>query len=391
MILKRFHSGRLIAAMSALLFVYGFYMGGLQLVIADISAAFGMKDAGMQATGIGLLVSVPHIVALFLPILVGAISDRFGKKKMLLLFSAIFAAGCAIAGSSGSMAVYLVGATFVGTAHSVCESVATAVVSDADPKNAARNINISQGVLSAGAVLGPIIFRWLIKTASLNWRYLFAISGGGFLVMIAVMAVMKFPTLQSQPHEGEKKEKGSLQILKSAVLLCALVAMTLYIGLEKGVGNFAESLFSEDLAREDLGAYAISLYWIGMTVSRFAINPKMEKLSRSLMLHFAACAVLFVALCLSKSAYLSLGICFAVGFAFGPIWPSLVAMGTQEMPEHSGAVAGMMGSFGAAGSLLTPVLMGAISDSFGLRIGFLLMAVFSVAGLVLMIIAKKRK
>ena len=57
-------------------------MGGLQFVIADISASFGM-----QAMGIGILVSVPHIISLFLPILVGAISDRFGKKKMLLLFA----------------------------------------------------------------------------------------------------------------------------------------------------------------------------------------------------------------------------------------------------------------------------------------------------------------
>lgn len=375
--------------MSALLFVYGFYMGGLQFVIADISAAFGMKDAGMQAMGIGILVSIPHIISLFLPALVGAISDRIGKKQMLLLFSGVFAVGCLIAGVSGSMLIYLIGATFVGAAHSVCESVATAVVSDANPQNAARNINISQGALSAGAVLGPIVIRWLIRTFHLNWRYLFAISGVGFVVMMAVMLLLRFPVVERVTNAKETGKKQGL--LRSPVLLCALLAMTLYVSLEKGVGNFTESLFSDELHREDLGAFALSLFWIGMTVSRFVIRPKMNKLPRLLMIHFLTCVMLFVLLAKSQSAYLSMGICFAVGFMYGPMWPSIVAMGTGEAADHSGAVAGMMSSFGSAGSMAAPILMGAVSSHWGLRSGFLLMAVFSLIGQILMLIAKKRK
>lgn len=387
--MKYSRPGRLIAAMSALLFVYGFYVGGLQFVIADISAAFGMKDAGMQAMGIGILVSIPHIISLFLPALVGAISDRFGKKQMLLLFSGVFAVGCLIAGVSGTMLVYLIGATFVGAAHSVCESVATAVVSDANPKNAARNINISQGVLSAGAVLGPIIVRWLIRTFNLNWRYLFAISGGGFLVMMVVMLLLRFPVVEHVAKTRETEKKHGL--LRSPVILCALLSMTLYVSLEKGVGNFTESLFSDELFREDLGAFALSLFWIGMTISRFVLKPKMDRLPQLLMIHFLTCVALFVVLADARSAHLSMGICFVVGFMYGPMWPSIVAMGTQEAADHSGAVAGMMSSFGSAGSMAAPILMGAVSSQWGLRSGFLLMAVFALVGQTLMLVAKKRK
>ena len=75
---------RLLALLSTLLFIYGFYMGGLQYVISDISATF-VSDGDKQGTGIGILISVPHMISLFFPILMGSISDKVGKKKILLL------------------------------------------------------------------------------------------------------------------------------------------------------------------------------------------------------------------------------------------------------------------------------------------------------------------
>lgn len=343
----------------------------------------------MKDLGVGLLVSIPHIISAFLPIIIGAISDRFGKKRMILLFAGIFTVGCVIAGLSGSMLVYLIGAALVGGSHSVCESVSTAVISDTDPRNAARNINISQGLLSAGAVLGPIIMGWLVKIPAINWRHLFAISGGGFLLMIIGISLVKFPAAQAAAKAEEKQERARL--LPTGVLLCALVSMTLYVSLEKGIGNFAKSLFMTELGREDLGAYAISLFWVGITLAHFVLNPKMDRLPWMMMGHFAVCAVLFVGLFASRNAYLSLGISLALGFACGPLWPSLVALGTQQAPEHSGAVAGMMSSFGSVGSVVAPVLMGTVSDNLGIRWGFCMMAVFAATAAVLMLLSKKKK
>ena len=349
----------------------------------DISRSFGMKDLG-----VGLLVSVPHIVSAFLPIIIGAISDRFGKKKMILLFAGIFTVGCTIAGFSGSMLVYLIGAALVGGSHSVCESVSTAVISDTDPGNAARNINISQGLLSAGAVLGPIIMSWLVMIPSISWRHLFMISGGGFLLMIVAIALMHFPVAQKTEKTQKKR---NVRLILSGVLLCALVSMTLYVSLEKGIGNFAKSLFLTRLGREDLGAYAISLFWVGITVAHFVLNPKMDRLPKMMAVHFAVCAALFLGLFLSKNAYLSMGLSLVLGFACGPLWPSLVALGTQQAPDHSGTVAGMMSSFGSVGSIVAPLLMGAVSDNFGIHWGFCLMAAFAAIAMTLMLLAKKRK
>ena len=379
---------RLLLLLSVLLLIYGFYMGGLQYVISDISADF-ISGGDKQGTGIGILISIPHVFSLFFPILMGAISDKVGKKKILLSFVTVFTVGCGICAGAPGMLIYLIGVTMVGIGHSVCESVSTAVLADLNPEESARNINISQGFLSAGAVLGPVLVRWLMTATGANWRSLFVVSGTAFAVMFALLIVTKFPAQQSADKQQKKEKK--MPVFGSVILLCFMAAMMLYIGIEKGIGNFTESYFTKDFHRKDLGAYAISLYWCGMTIARFILRLKPKKLNRTMRVHFLITAALFAGLSFCSVAYASLLLCFMIGFASAPIWSGLVALATRQFPEHSGAVSGIMSSSGSVGSTLSPLLMGVVSDSFGIRVGFLLMTAFSIGGAVLLLFTSKRK
>ena len=148
---------KMLVLLSALLFFYGFYLGGIQLVIADISAFFNM-----QITGIGILVAVPHLSSLLLPPLMGSLADKIGKKWILVIFAGAFCVGNLLAGTSGQIGVYILGALMIGAGTSVCESVSSAVLSDCNPEESARYINISQCLLSAGAVLSPVLLQKLL-------------------------------------------------------------------------------------------------------------------------------------------------------------------------------------------------------------------------------------
>ena len=220
-------SRRLLMLLSILLLIYGFYMGGLQYVISDMSAAF-MSDGDRLGTGIGILVSVPHMISLFFPILMGAISDKVGKKKILLSFVLVFAAGCGICAGAPGLIVCLIGLTMVGIGHSVCESVSTAVLADLDPGKSAKNINISQGFLSAGAVLGPILVRWLMKSLNADWRTMFILSGAGFFVMFVLLILSAFPARQTTQKQEKIQNNGKkLSVFGSVVLLLCMASMLL--------------------------------------------------------------------------------------------------------------------------------------------------------------------
>lgn len=375
----------ILALLSALLFVKGLYMGGLQFVIGDISDSFGM-----QITGIGILVSVPHILSVLLPTPVGILSDKVGKKAVLIIASVVFAAGCVLACLCKDITLYIIASILIVGSGSVCESVATAVLSDANPKEAARYINISQCVLSAGAVLSPIGMQMLMDAADASWRWLFVICGAALLVLLFFLVVSAFPAAQVAARE-DKREGEKAHFFRDVIFVCALISMALYISLEHGVGFFTETFFDHGLGRSDLGAYALSLYWVGMTVSRLIFSVRLKKLRTVLLIHFAATTALFAILTFSNTAYLCLILCGLVGFAYGPIWSALVALGTRQFPEHSGSVSGFMMSAGALGSIISPTLMGLVSDWFDIRAGFLLLSVFALLGAVLSLISKKYK
>ena len=87
--------GWVLALLCTVLFFYGFYLGGVQLVISEVSREYGQNAAGM-----GGLVAAQHVAAVVLPVVLGALADRIGKKPVLCIFAAVFAAGCFLAGLS---------------------------------------------------------------------------------------------------------------------------------------------------------------------------------------------------------------------------------------------------------------------------------------------------
>ena len=80
MIKTRLHPRWVLALLCAVLFFYGFYLGGVQLVISEVSREYGQNAAGM-----GGLVAAQHVAAVVLPVVLGALADRIGKKPVLCI------------------------------------------------------------------------------------------------------------------------------------------------------------------------------------------------------------------------------------------------------------------------------------------------------------------
>ena len=106
--------GWVLALLCTVLFFYGFYLGGVQLVISEVSREYGQNAAGM-----GGLVAAQHVAAVALPVVLGALADRIGKKPVLCIFAAVFAVGCFLAGLSKNLGVYVIGTASLGAAIAI--------------------------------------------------------------------------------------------------------------------------------------------------------------------------------------------------------------------------------------------------------------------------------
>ena len=367
--------GWVLALLCTVLFFYGFYLGGVQLVISGVSREYGQNAAGM-----GGLVAAQHVAAVVLPVVLGALADRIGKKPVLCIFAAVFAAGCFLAGLSKNLGVYVIGAVCVGAGYSVCESVSSAVLSELDAEKGARYINLSQALLSLGAVVSPFLVQWLQKSRHASWRLPFLICAAAYTLLALLLLLTVFPKRQTVT---QREAKARTNFFASRAFRLLFFSILLYVGLENGISYFAESLFSVRLSAGDLAAAAISAYWIGMTVSRMLFSAVLRNPKKTLVGCFLASAAFLLALAVSKHPTVSLVCCFAAGFSYGPIWSTLVAQATGLFPEAGAGAAGVMSAGCGIGGIVYPVLMGAACDGMGLGGAFGLLAATAAAGAVL--------
>lgn len=365
---------KLILVLTALLFCYGFLLGGQQLVLVTVAQQFGIGVFGM-----GSLVAVLHAAALVAPAIMGAVADRVGKKPVLVAFAIVFGCGCLLAAAAGSLWTFLAAMLLIGFGYSVCESLVSAVCVDVDLENGAQYINLTQCLLSVGAILGPLVISHLPELSFESWRLLYILCGIPLILLGLWLKHLSFP-------QGENVRKASFfpkSLLVSPVFLALVVSMFVYVGLETGFGYFIELLFDLKTKGAVLSAYGISAYWGGMAFSRliYSIHPYRPR--RVVRLSFVAAAAAFVALILFRCGWLCVILCFLVGFSYGPIWTSIVAGAAERFPQHKASATGLMSASCGLGGIFYPVLMGAIVDGVDIRIGFVVLAVSACIGAVL--------
>lgn len=365
---------KLVTLACALMFFYGFFLGGMQLVIVDIATAFGVGTTGM-----GMLVSAQYAVAVIAPIAAGILADRFGKKPLLTTFSAVFGAGCAMIGLSPALGVYIIGACLTGAGYSVCESLSSAALSDLGEVDGMRYINLSQGLLSVGAVVSPIIVQAMMQHLSLSWRTLFFLCAAAFLILALLLSLTQFPdAIRAQQPSGRGR------FFTTTVFLSLFLSIILYVGLENGFGYFVDTLFdSHGHWTPGLSAYGLSAYWLGMALSRMVCSLRSYPPGRMLCICFGTIAILFLLLPGINNAIAAILLCGLVGISYGPVWSTLVATAAARFPEQSAAAIGVMSTGCGLGGVIYPTVMGFMAEQITLRAAFGMLAATATLGALL--------
>ncbi len=362
---------QLVLVLSALLFCYGFLLGGQQLVLITAAQEFGMGVLGM-----GTMVSVMHISSTIAPAAMGILADKIGKKTVLVVFAILFGCGCLLAAFAPWLWVFLGAMLIIGAGYSVCESLTSAVCVDIDAAQGARYINLTQCLLSAGAIIAPIVLSQVE-----NWRLLYIVVGIPLVPTGLLLSRMAFPVA-----EKAAAEKGAFSVkvlLLSPIFLCFMVAMLMYVGLENGFGYFIEPLYAIKATGASLSAYGISAYWLGMTVSRLIYSLLQYPPRKTVQLSFLAAAILFIALILVPSGGICIALCGIVGFAYGPIWTTIVAGAAERFPNHKASATGLISASCGLAGIFYPVLMGVIVEHWDIRISFLVLVCSAIVGLLL--------
>lgn len=246
-----------------------------------------------------------------------------------------------------------------GTASFVSPLVYSNLVSHLDPAH--RDPEGIYGVLGS---LTPAAFPWV----SIYW--IFAVVAG---LCVVVTALLRLPKVERTEEESAGTLSMYRQLLRNPFVWLYSLAIIAYVGCEQGTADWM-SPFLERYHQVDPhkgGADAVAYYW-GLMTAGCLLGMGLLKLfdSRRVLIGFSLGALCMLSLALFGSADVSRVAFPCIGFFASIMWPTLVSLALNSVPQHHGPFAGILCS-GIMGGALVPLMIGWLADQYGLRVGML--------------------
>jgi fucose permease len=238
-------------------------------------------------------------------------------------------------------------------------------------RHSARTLNLLHSFYGLGTTTGPVIMTSVLS-AGLPWQRGYALVGAAQLAL----AVCFFSTrnLWTSPRSIATSVAATASVtstlgLRSARL--AVLAFFVYVGIEATAGAWIYSLLREARGATMTGAAAaVTLFWGGLMAGRVsgALLPVGAKPALVLRLCAVAMVVSASVLALGLGHGADLVASASLGFACGPIFPSLVATTPLRLDaQHAANAIGFQVAGAAVGQSLLPAVVGACAGALGLE------------------------
>src|SRR5436305_2339368 len=153
--------------------------------IGDLITEFHTDAAGVAWTLTGYLLSA----AVCTPLL-GRLGDMFGKRRMLVIALALFAAGNVVAALGDSLGVIVAGRVLQGAGGGIFPLCFGIVRDEFPPERVRSSIGLISAIAGIGGGLGLIVGGLLVDNASYHWIFWI---GAAVAVLAAVAAQLLIP------------------------------------------------------------------------------------------------------------------------------------------------------------------------------------------------------
>lgn len=333
-------------------FGFMFYLAGLSMLgylATDMYLpAFGAMQQDLQISAGAISASLSIFLAgfAFAQLLWGPLSDRIGRKPVLLIGLALFAVGCL-----GMLWVenvaQLWSLRFI-QAIGVCSAAVTwqAIVVDRYRDGKANRVFASiMPLVALSPALAPLLGAWLLN--HMGWRAIFA-------VLLGITALLLIPTLLLKdrsrlvPSADKKPSLGFMQILKSPVFSGnVMVFAACSAGFFAWLTGSPFILGDMGYSPNDIGLSYVPqtlAFLLGGYSCRSALNRISGKtlLPWLLLAYGVSMVVLYLIATLSEPTLTTLLIPFCfMALVNGASYPILVANALMPFPDNSGKAAAL--------------------------------------------------
>jgi len=381
----------LVAVVFLVFFVISFLTNILGPLVPDIIADFhvSLTMAGILPFSFFIAYGVMSIPA-------GFAVQRWGETKLM---AASFVAAALGATSFAAFPTYAVAVSslfVIGAGMAALQVAVNPLLRVAGgEEHFAFNSAFAQLIFGAASFLSPLVYSQLVRhldpanqdraglyallsritPPALPWVSIYWIFAGVSVACVAGMSLLRLPNVERTVEESAGTLSMYRQLLRNPFVWLYSLAIIAYVGCEQGTADWM-SPFLERYHHVDPhkgGADAVAYFW-GLMTAGCLLGMGLLKLfdSRRVLIGFSIGALCMLSVALFGPAEASRLAFPCIGFFASIMWPTLVSLGLNSVPQHHGPFAGILCT-GIIGGALVPLLIGWLGDLYGLRLGMLLL------------------
>jgi ACDE family multidrug resistance protein len=358
------------------------------LGVSSITPAFPVivKDLNISARSIGLLITVFTLPGIFLTPVMGALADRFGRKRILVPSMMLFGMAGGACALAHDFSLLLVMRFFQGVGAASLGSINVTIIGDLYSGNRrTKAMGYNASILSVGTAMYPALGGVL---AVLGWHYPFLLPLVALPLGFLVLFSLKNPEPKNSQDFKKYLQSAWRSLKKRRVVVLLIASSVTFIILYGSYLTYIPILIGHSFNASPL---IIGLIMSAMSLTTAVTSSQLGRLAK-----------IYSKKSLIRAAYVLYGLALVLypfvhiiwlllipsvifGIAHGMNIPSIQTLLAELAPmEYRAAFMSVNGMVLRLGQTLGPVLMGVIFAVWGTEGAFFAGAGFSFAALLIM-------
>ncbi|MEO8035995.1 MAG: MFS transporter [Acidobacteriota bacterium] len=355
---------------------------GFGMVIPFLS--FYAREYGASGLKVGAVVGVYSIMQFFFAPIWGRLSDRIGRRPVILISLATSAAGYLLFGFARSLWVLFASRLIAGAGGANIGTAQAYIADSTTPENRAKGMGIIGAAFGMGFILGPPLSALFSAIGTRHGMH------GNLLPGLAAAALSLTALTIALFVLGESKPPGAVvrsaippqfdgrvwrRIAEQKVLFAIIASIFLILltvsGMETSITLHARDRF--DFRQKEMAYYFFFMGMIVVAIQGGLIGRLTRSFGERVLIAFGA-ASFTVGLVLLPSVYrvsLLYAVALFVAIGQGLCYPLLTTLVSKlSAPAEQGSMLGLASGIGALARFIGPIASGYLYDLAAARGAF---------------------
>ncbi|KRE10828.1 MFS transporter [Bacillus sp. Root239] len=370
------------------MYINYFLLGMVNIILAS-NMSFLTKQLNTDGAGISYIISAIGIGKLLSYSLSGILSDKFGRKPLILVSSltmAIFLIGIPLSPNYPTAFIF---AIIAGIANSAMDAGTYPALIEVFPKSSGSASVLVKAFISAGAALLPFMIAFFADR-DLFYGYAFFLPALIYLLNMIFMFKLPFPNHKREQSTVQQQNTGENKFISApkmkqegiALIVIGFTSTALFTVAQIWLPTYGQQVLG---MAESSSVRLLSYYSIGALISVLVLAVLLSKVLRPVTVILVYPMITLIAvltLLFVKVPTIAIAAAFFMGFSTAGVFQLAITVMTELFWNKKGTVTGIVATAAGLAAILLPLATGLMSKTGHISIIFIFDAMLSVVGMV---------